>query len=51
MSIFDYASRFLGPVLLGNIVGGTALVAMINHAQVREEIAFAKINERSDTEQ
>lgn len=43
MSILDYATRFLGPVLLGNIVGGSALVALVNHAQVREEVGLPKM--------
>jgi formate/nitrite transporter FocA (FNT family) len=30
----DYFSRFLLPALLGNTVGGTLLVAGLNHAQV-----------------
>jgi formate-nitrite transporter family protein len=29
---------FLGPVLIGNIIGGTVLFAMISHAQVMKEI-------------
>lgn len=29
-----YLGRFLAPVLLGNIVGGVLLVALLNHAQV-----------------
>jgi formate/nitrite transporter FocA (FNT family) len=31
-------SQFVVPVLLGNIVGGTALFALISYAQVMEEI-------------
>jgi formate/nitrite transporter FocA (FNT family) len=30
--------QFVMPVLLGNIVGGTALFALISYAQVMEEI-------------
>ena len=30
--------QFVAPVLLGNIVGGTALFALISYAQVMEEI-------------
>jgi formate/nitrite transporter FocA (FNT family) len=29
---------FLAPVLLGNVVGGTALFAVISYAQVMKEI-------------
>jgi hypothetical protein len=29
-------------VLLGNIAGGSALVAMLNHAQVRHEVPAAQ---------
>ena len=32
---------YLVPVLAGNIVGGSALVAMLNHAQVRHEVPAA----------
>jgi formate/nitrite transporter FocA (FNT family) len=32
-----YAGGFLLPTLAGNIVGGTGLVALISHAQVRDE--------------
>lgn len=31
----EYALGFLLPALLGNIIGGTTLVAVLNHAQVR----------------
>jgi formate-nitrite transporter family protein len=31
-------TQFLAPVLLGNMVGGTALFALISYAQVMEEI-------------
>lgn len=33
-SWFDYAGRFFVPTLLGNVIGGVALVAALNHAQV-----------------
>ena len=33
-----YFTRFLLPALLGNIVGGTALAALLNHAPVANEI-------------
>ena len=36
--LFDYAV----PVLAGNIVGGSALVAMLNHAQVQHEVPAAR---------
>jgi formate/nitrite transporter FocA (FNT family) len=31
-------TSFMIPVLLGNIIGGTALFALISHAQVMNEI-------------
>ena len=31
-------AQFMAPVLIGNMVGGTALFALISHAQVMEEI-------------
>jgi formate/nitrite transporter FocA (FNT family) len=37
LSVVDYATKLLAPVLLGNIVGGTLIFALINHAQVRSE--------------
>src|SRR6185312_15149754 len=33
-----FATDFFAPVLLGNMVGGTALFALISYAQVMEEI-------------
>lgn len=35
----DYFTRFLIPTLLGNVVGGVALVAMLNHAPVKDELS------------
>jgi formate/nitrite transporter FocA (FNT family) len=43
ISLAAYLGGFLGPVLLGNIVGGSALVALINHAQVREEVGLPRV--------
>lgn len=37
-SLGDYLLRFFLPTLLGNVIGGAALVAMLNHAPVREEM-------------
>jgi formate/nitrite transporter FocA (FNT family) len=34
----DYAVRFLVPTLIGNSIGGIVFVAVLNHAQVKEEI-------------
>lgn len=34
----DYCARFLVPTVLGNILGGVALVALLNHASVAPEI-------------
>jgi formate/nitrite transporter FocA (FNT family) len=34
----DYLFRFLLPALIGNSIGGVVLVALLNHAQVKEEI-------------
>ncbi|MDX1542064.1 MAG: formate/nitrite transporter family protein, partial [Geminicoccaceae bacterium] len=38
LSFADYLFGYFVPVLLGNVVGGTALVAIVNHAQVRDEV-------------
>lgn len=37
----DYLMRFLIPTLIGNVIGGAALVAMLNHAPVRHEMDAA----------
>ncbi|MFJ5486172.1 formate/nitrite transporter family protein [Hansschlegelia beijingensis] len=34
----DYVAKFLPPTLLGNTVGGVALVAMLNHGSVSAEL-------------
>jgi formate-nitrite transporter family protein len=34
----DYAGRFFAPTLLGNIIGGVALVAVLNFGQVATEV-------------
>ena len=33
-----YLGRFFAPTLIGNVIGGVALVALLNHAPVRQEI-------------
>jgi formate/nitrite transporter FocA (FNT family) len=37
--IADYLGRFLLPTLIGNVIGGVSLVALVNHAQVSAELA------------
>jgi formate/nitrite transporter FocA (FNT family) len=37
-ALADYLLRFLLPTLVGNTIGGTALVALLNHAPVAEEL-------------
>jgi formate/nitrite transporter FocA (FNT family) len=34
----QYVAGFLIPALIGNSMGGTVFVALLNHAQVKEEI-------------
>jgi formate/nitrite transporter FocA (FNT family) len=34
----DYLLGFLIPALVGNSIGGVVFVALLNHAQVKEEI-------------
>jgi len=34
----DYLLRFLIPALIGNAIGGVVFVALLNHAQVKEEV-------------
>ncbi len=36
--VSDYLWRFLAPTLMGNIIGGTALVAVLNYGQVATEV-------------
>ena len=38
IGIVDYVGHFFVPTFLGNVVGGTSLVALLNHAPVREEL-------------
>ena len=35
----DYFTSFLGPTLLGNLIGGTTLAALLNHALVAHDMA------------
>ncbi|MBO1018944.1 formate/nitrite transporter family protein [Methylobacterium sp. SD274] len=41
-SMGDYVSRFFIPTLLGNVFGGTALVAVLNFGQVAPEVEKQK---------
>ncbi|MGI3900420.1 MAG: formate/nitrite transporter family protein [Janthinobacterium lividum] len=38
----DYLTHFFVPTFLGNTIGGTSLVALLNHAPVREELDGGK---------
>ena len=38
LSAMDYLTRFFIPTFVGNVLGGTSLVALLNHAPVREEL-------------
>jgi formate/nitrite transporter FocA (FNT family) len=38
----DYFESFLAPTLLGNLIGGTALAALLNHAPVAHDMAARK---------
>jgi formate/nitrite transporter FocA (FNT family) len=38
ISLWDYVGHFFAPTFLGNTIGGTSLVALLNHAPVREEL-------------
>jgi formate/nitrite transporter FocA (FNT family) len=37
-SVGGYLAHFLAPVLLGNVIGGTALAALLNHAPIADEL-------------
>jgi formate/nitrite transporter FocA (FNT family) len=41
-SLGDYAFKFLIPTLIGNIIGGMALVGLLNHASVAGDIHVPK---------
>ena len=41
-SVQDYLFRFLVPTLIGNTIGGTALVALLNHAPIANELDGAR---------
>ena len=43
-SLSDYLLRFLFPTLLGNVLGGTAMVALLNHAQIADELGRSDRN-------
>ena len=38
LSAMQYLTRFFIPTFIGNVLGGTSLVALLNHAPVREEL-------------
>ncbi len=42
ISLWHYLGHFFVPTFLGNTIGGTSLVALLNHAPVREELDGAK---------
>jgi formate/nitrite transporter FocA (FNT family) len=42
IGIGDYFGHFFIPTFIGNVAGGTSLVALLNHAPVREELHQAK---------
>jgi formate/nitrite transporter FocA (FNT family) len=41
-SVREFLARFLAPTLLGNVVGGVALVAVLNYGQVAPEIRHSE---------
>jgi formate/nitrite transporter FocA (FNT family) len=46
-SMGDYATKFLAPTLVGNVLGGTALAAVLNHAPVAHEFAARQAEGRT----
>jgi len=40
--VAGYLEQFLAPTLLGNMIGGTALAALLNHAPIADEITGDK---------
>ena len=41
ISLAEYFTRFMIPTLIGNTIGGVSLVAILNHAPVRDELPGA----------
>jgi formate/nitrite transporter FocA (FNT family) len=41
-AVGDYFVKFLAPTLVGNVFGGTALAALLNHAPIAHELNGAK---------
>jgi formate/nitrite transporter FocA (FNT family) len=37
-NVANYVGRFLAPTLLGNVIGGVALVGLLNHASIAPEM-------------
>ena len=37
-SVYDYLTGFFAPTILGNTIGGVALVALLNHAPLAPEL-------------
>ena len=37
-AIYDYLRGFFAPTILGNTIGGVALVALLNHAPLAPEL-------------
>jgi formate/nitrite transporter FocA (FNT family) len=37
-SVGEYITKFLLPVFTGNVIGGTALAALLNHAPVASDM-------------
>ncbi len=46
-SVYDYLWRFFAPTMLGNVIAGTALVALLNHAPVLDELKRGKDGKKS----
>ena len=42
LGLGGYLTHFFVPTFIGNVAGGTSLVALLNHAPVREELDHAK---------
>jgi formate/nitrite transporter FocA (FNT family) len=49
-TVQDYLLRFFGPTLLGNMIGGISLVAIINHGSIASEIADSDNQRERGTE-
>lgn len=47
--IFSFLGSYFVPVLIGNVIGGSALVAVLNHAQVQHEVPTGSARDQASS--